>query len=189
MKRIRSERGAVLIMGLLLLVMLTLISASSIRSTILEERMVGNQRNTNLAFQAAEGALCQGEAALADDRYFDSSGEDFWGDSDWLTDDNESVIDKDGLYQPDEAAARKAVDPQNMGRYAFSLPEGTISEVVSQPAYYLERIEGVPMPKSSIITGFGTENPTVTFYRVTCGPQDSLWRISLHRQPLSGPGR
>lgn len=165
--RLHRERGTVLVMGLLILVLVTLLSASAIRSTVLEEHMVGNQRNTNLAFQAAEGALRQGEADLMDDKYFNVTHADFWNDNAWATDDDESEIDKDGLYSPDEAATKTTVDPQNGDRYAFSLPDGTISGVVSQPSYYLERIEGVPMPRSSIVTGFGLQNPMITFYRVT----------------------
>ncbi|HMX53658.1 MAG TPA: PilX N-terminal domain-containing pilus assembly protein [Plasticicumulans sp.] len=61
----RRERGAVLIMTLILLVVATLIALSAQRNTALEERMAGNLLDRNLSFQAAEAALRGGESALA----------------------------------------------------------------------------------------------------------------------------
>lgn len=52
-----SQRGAALITGLIFLVVLTLISLSAIKSTSLEERMAGNARDQDVAFQAAEAGV------------------------------------------------------------------------------------------------------------------------------------
>lgn len=60
----RTERGAALITGLIFMVVLTLISTAALRSTLLEEKMAGNARNVDLAFQSAEEALRAGEAVL-----------------------------------------------------------------------------------------------------------------------------
>lgn len=54
-------RGAVLVVGLVLLLILTVIGVSALQTTALQERMTGNLRQGNVAFQAAEGAL---QAAL-----------------------------------------------------------------------------------------------------------------------------
>jgi type IV pilus assembly protein PilX len=59
------QSGAVLIISLIMLLLLTIIGASSIQTTSLEEKMAGNLRNANLAFQAAESALRAGEADTA----------------------------------------------------------------------------------------------------------------------------
>ena len=59
------QSGAVLIVGLILLLLLTLIGVTSSQVTSLEEKMAGNNRNINIAFQAAESALRAGEAATA----------------------------------------------------------------------------------------------------------------------------
>ena len=53
----RRERGAVLIVALLFLVMLTLLGVTAMTGTTLEERMAGNARDNAVAFQAAEAAL------------------------------------------------------------------------------------------------------------------------------------
>jgi len=58
----REERGAVLIAALVLLVVLTLLGLSAMQNTTLEERMAGNLRSENAAFQAAETALRAGES-------------------------------------------------------------------------------------------------------------------------------
>jgi len=156
MEKMKYQGGAVLIVGLLLLLILTLISAAAMQSTILEERMAGNQRNVNIAFQAAEGALRQGELDLQTDKYFDSSHDDFWSNTSWATTDSNDASDTDGLYAPEEGAFTATVNPEEENRFAFQLPDATISDTASQPKYFLERIEGVPMPKSSLVQGFGS---------------------------------
>lgn len=65
MRGAQRERGAVLIVTLILLVVATLIALSAQRNTALEERMSGNLLDRNLSFQAAEAALRNGESALA----------------------------------------------------------------------------------------------------------------------------
>jgi type IV pilus assembly protein PilX len=60
----KHQSGAVLIVSLIMLLLLTLIGASSIQTTSLEEKMAGNLRDRNLAFQAAESALNVAEASL-----------------------------------------------------------------------------------------------------------------------------
>lgn len=52
-----TQNGAALITGLIFLVVLTLISLSAIKSTSLEERMAGNARDQDIAFEAAEAGI------------------------------------------------------------------------------------------------------------------------------------
>ncbi len=59
-----DQSGAVLIISLIMLLLLTIIGASSMQTTSLEEKMAGNLRDRNLAFQAAESALKAAEASL-----------------------------------------------------------------------------------------------------------------------------
>jgi type IV pilus assembly protein PilX len=60
------ERGAVLLVSLVMLLLLTLIGLAGMRMVQLEERMAGNLRDRQRAFQAAEAALRAGEAAARD---------------------------------------------------------------------------------------------------------------------------
>jgi type IV pilus assembly protein PilX len=57
----RRERGSALIIALVFLLLMTILGVASMQSTVLQERMAGNQRDRNLAFQAAEAALRAGE--------------------------------------------------------------------------------------------------------------------------------
>jgi hypothetical protein len=53
----RRQRGAVLFIGLIMLLLLTLIGITSMQVTLLEERMAGNFRVQHQAFEAGEGLL------------------------------------------------------------------------------------------------------------------------------------
>lgn len=61
----RRQRGAVLIVSLVFMLILTIIASASMRSSTLQERMAGNAKDTKLAFQAAEAALRTAETALS----------------------------------------------------------------------------------------------------------------------------
>lgn len=56
-----QQSGAALVVGLIFLVILTLLGLTAMQTGILEERMAGNSRDRNIAFQAAEAALRDGE--------------------------------------------------------------------------------------------------------------------------------
>ncbi|MDH4458570.1 MAG: PilX N-terminal domain-containing pilus assembly protein [Nevskia sp.] len=60
----KAQRGVVLLVGLIILVVLSLLAIASIRSTTLEERMTGNSQDQQIAFQVAEAALREAEAIL-----------------------------------------------------------------------------------------------------------------------------
>ena len=54
---ISEQRGATLAIVLIFLVLVTLIGVTAMTTTTLEEKMAGNLKDQNLAFQAAESAL------------------------------------------------------------------------------------------------------------------------------------
>lgn len=53
----RDQHGATLIVLLIMLMVITLLALSTIRSTTLDEKMAGNARDRDKAFQAAEAAV------------------------------------------------------------------------------------------------------------------------------------
>lgn len=63
-KRLAVQQGAALVTGLIFMVVLTLLVVAAMRTTILEEKMAGNARDMNIAFQACEAALRAGEKVL-----------------------------------------------------------------------------------------------------------------------------
>lgn len=58
------QAGVALITGLIFMVVLTLLALAAMRTTTLEERMSGNARDRDMAFQATEAALRAGEQVL-----------------------------------------------------------------------------------------------------------------------------
>ncbi len=57
-----QQLGVALVISLILLIVITLLGLSSIRTIVLEEKMASNAYDRSLAFQAAEAGLRAGEA-------------------------------------------------------------------------------------------------------------------------------
>jgi len=62
--KFKHQSGVVLPVSMIMLLLLTLISITGSQVTGLEEKMAGNMRDQNLAFQSAETALRAGEARI-----------------------------------------------------------------------------------------------------------------------------
>jgi len=58
------QRGVVLTVSLILLLVVTLLAVSSMQGTVLEEKMAGNTRDRNLAFQSTESAIREAETYI-----------------------------------------------------------------------------------------------------------------------------
>jgi type IV pilus assembly protein PilX len=56
-----KQQGAVLFISLIILVLLTILGLSSMKGTVLQEKMTGNFKNKSKSFQATETALRAGE--------------------------------------------------------------------------------------------------------------------------------
>ena len=79
----QAQRGAILFVSLILLIILTLIGITAARLQTGEEAMARNDHNHQLALQAAEAALRSAESALWNGIYTDA---DFAGNSNGLYD-------------------------------------------------------------------------------------------------------
>lgn len=62
----QKQSGAVLLVGLIMVLLISIISISAIRGSNLQESIAGNMRERNLAFQSAESGLRAGERIVAD---------------------------------------------------------------------------------------------------------------------------
>ena len=58
------QRGALLVVSLLLLLVMTVLALTASQSTQMQERMAGNARDLDLAFQAGEAGLRGGETRI-----------------------------------------------------------------------------------------------------------------------------
>lgn len=54
----KNQKGAVLAISLIILLLMTIIGVSAMQGTTLQEKMAGNLRDYNLAFQAGK-PLCE----------------------------------------------------------------------------------------------------------------------------------
>jgi len=105
-----NEKGTVLAISLIILLLISLIGITGVQVTSLEEKMAGNTKDLNLAFQAAEFGLREGESfvrAQTGSTVFAGSGgllgevndePDFSNPENW-TDDNSNQVDSD--FGPD----------------------------------------------------------------------------------------
>ncbi|MCL1825284.1 MAG: PilX N-terminal domain-containing pilus assembly protein [Betaproteobacteria bacterium] len=57
----RPQRGAALIIAMILLLVMSLLAVASLRGTLMQERMSANTHDRDLAFQSAEAGLRMGE--------------------------------------------------------------------------------------------------------------------------------
>jgi type IV pilus assembly protein PilX len=64
-KSSRYQRGAVLVVSMLMLLVMTILGVAAMQMTRFEERMAGNSRDINIAFQGAEAGLRDGEQRIA----------------------------------------------------------------------------------------------------------------------------
>ncbi|MED5388441.1 MAG: PilX N-terminal domain-containing pilus assembly protein [Pseudomonadota bacterium] len=149
----RKQRGAALLMGLVLLLIMTLLGISAMRGTTLQERMAGALHEQNLALQSAESALRAGEKALRTSVTLNFS-KPGWYDS------NET--DK----TPDWENKATTLGETGDGVVKYS-PDGDAKE--NSPQYYVVRIPVVQSDSTqgtSMALGDGTVNTEYDMYRV-----------------------
>lgn len=149
-KPLKNERGAVLIVSLMILVILTLLGITAMQTTTFQEKMAGNMRSREVAFQAAEAALRQGEALLQGAGVLDFK----------------SVVNNSGLYQAPAAGkdpwwATIAWDGSDSVRIDRDI-EGTIA----RPRYIIEEL-GIAQTSSFKNIAAGTPLPQLRNYRIT----------------------
>lgn len=171
------QRGAVLIISLVILVAMTLVGTVAIRNTVLEERMAGNWRDQTLAFQAAEAALREAEYKVQK-WYETSSLPDFTQNNNGLYvgdfQDAEGDASDDALVATTRARERNYLSVSwwktgtNTTAYTGSL-DGISSDLL--PRYVIERLD-IQTP-SSVTGGVQfdqrgvAEDGTYTYFRIT----------------------
>ena len=156
-----SQNGAALITGLIFLVVLTLISLSAMKSTSLEERMAGNARDQDIAFQAAEAGVRNAMNSL-------KTG---------LPPASGFVVGcAAGLCENDPTtpvwttitANNDWTSSKTLAYSGTALTFDGTTQIATQPRYIIELITGTSAPPGeSGSVGGGSSGTTVTSYRVT----------------------
>ncbi len=146
---IDRQRGAVLIISLMLLLVMTIIGVTALQTTSLEEKMSGNTRDRALAFQSAEVALRAGEEYLGSVAL-------------------PNFNDTNGHYQPD-SSLWKTIDWTDATKVVVvsDLDDAVTDNVIKlAPRYYLEELAETITPGDSLVVGFAPPGVTGNF-RVT----------------------
>ncbi len=137
------QNGSALIISLVFLLILTMIGIASIQDSTLQERMAGNERDRNLAFQSAEAALRVGEDHLR------QAGVLF------------SAAGTNGLISPDYSGVRPVEDNYPWATKSQQVSD-TYAGVHSLPSYTIEWLTTQTFTPSD-----EAEVPIVNSYRVT----------------------
>lgn len=155
-----KQRGAVLIVALVLLLVLTILGTASIQDTAMEERMAGNFRDYTAALEAAESALRTGEDGISVSSVF-----------------NLMLFDgSDGTYTVSESS--NSVDPATAANYGWTIAgidlvfreggsAGNDLLVSAVPEIYIEKLPEIALPESDLTVGFQDQAPRVRYHRVT----------------------
>jgi type IV pilus assembly protein PilX len=149
-----KQQGLALIVSLIMLLIMTLLAVNSMQTTVLEEKMAGNYKNRNMAFQSAEAGL--------------RAGEDYLRDTPALPLFN--GIAAVGLYQPTITGNSRwnSVDWGDLAKvraYVGGLDSsGGTKLLAGLPNYIIEEMQPVQSEGASLEVGTAQEN---RFYRVT----------------------
>lgn len=142
-----GQRGAALVVALIFLLVLTLLGTTAMRGTTMQERMAGNTRDWNLAFQAAEAALREAENFLLTTAVLPE------------------FDDTDGFYQVNSPLrpAWNAIPPTDGN--GFITYGGALPDVARAPRYFIEELSTVRPAGTETETG--TPLDEVFYFRVT----------------------
>ncbi|MCP5419135.1 MAG: hypothetical protein H6970_02165 [Gammaproteobacteria bacterium] len=172
-----KQKGSALIISLIILVLMLIIGTSGMQTTILEERMSGNVRDYNNAFQASESGLLDGEQDIRNRDLLGNELHDDYFETDFTSNCNNSDNSLDGLCKPatsgDPQWERSAVWTTVANQYS-PRSYGDVTGIPDlppagreQPDYIVERLDTL---KSLGVGRVGyTPSPpgAVAYYRVT----------------------
>jgi len=171
----KTQRGATLVIALLLMVMIAAYGIPAAMNSMQNERMTGNTRQRELAFQAAEHALKDAEAFINTQTVEDLNGS-FGLNEDGSCSDPDSGFLCDGEDHSNDAAYWRDDGTTNTfdwdANSNYRTATGTLSEVAQQPRYVIERMPSVcrnPAAPSSPPAPPPCSAPSVEnhYYRIT----------------------
>ena len=154
------QSGMSLFPALMFLLVLAVLGVSALNSTVMQEKMVSNTKDTNLAFQAAEAGLRDGEADV-------ERNKTIWTPTSFSSAcTNGLCVPPSTWPSPSSLDISKAIDWTNTGltrMYGSQTAVPSLPDVAAQPEYVIERIPpppGLPAtPGSSVGIGCGVSCP------------------------------
>jgi len=155
-----TQQGFVLIVALILLLVLTMLGLAAAQSTSLEERMAGNARNHDLAFQAAEAGLNAAQAGIQ---------QGLWTNANYAGNTNGLYLVATCCGAGTWTSAWTVGDVWDSALPAnTAVPGLSIPGVSQQPVYIIEELPPVAPPGSNLAQQQnGSGAPPVQPYRIT----------------------
>lgn len=154
----RPGRGFSLLMILLLTAVLSLLALSAMNGSIVQERMVGNTRDRQVALQAAEAGLRDAEAEIeANANAADGFDEACTGGLCIPPSDTASAPQSAPLWRSINWATQTRAYGSRTGAPALLGPDN--QPLTQQPRYFIERLPALPpQAGTSACTGGGCSN-------------------------------
>jgi type IV pilus assembly protein PilX len=161
------QRGAVLFVSLMLLLILTLIGVTAARMQTVEERMAQNDDNHQLAVQAAEAALRYGETLLLGGIY---STPDFAANANGLYQLRAEVQAAVGSSNPTQGSIVDSINWSSPGTQTMAYAGPGLSDAPAPPQSAQIVIESLPPVARAgdpiCTSGYGQEQ-VCSVYRIT----------------------
>jgi type IV pilus assembly protein PilX len=151
----RSQKGVVLVVSLIILLVVTLIATTNMETSILEERMAGNIQDYNVAFQAAEASMEVAETWLSNQVVLPTTSTD--GSTDVWTDEGPSQMGDTDEWWRERSAAWWSANADTIAG---------MSGVDSQPQYVIEE-HFTSLQGQSLVVGTGQSSNTRILHRIT----------------------
>lgn len=155
-----GQQGFVLVVALILLLLLTILGLAAAKSTMMEERMAGNTRNHQLAFESAEAGLSAAYSGIL---------QNLWSSADYAANAN-------GLYLLSNCCSgsqwTSAWTLPNVWNTAIPIttpvPGLTIpGQLTQQPVFIIEKLPPVAPPGTNLGQQSTSGTPPVQPYRIT----------------------
>lgn len=157
----KRQHGAVLVVSLVILLVLTLLGISSMQGSGLQEKMAGNLHDMNIAFQRAEGALREAESFLQSPALPEFNG------SNGLYKYNDSPPPPSALDLREDPGLWSSISTVSASDHA----EYFIVELPPVPPPGSSGRKGTPIPETSIyrvvVRAFGGSEHAVTILETT----------------------
>lgn len=162
--RRRGQKGISLVMTLLFMVAALVLGVSVLGVSVMQERILGNTKDRDLAFQAAEAALRDAEEDISKNISIASSFDDTCTAGLCTAPTQRSVISPLPVDQQTGFSWATTTQVRTYGQYT-SAP--SLVNVASPPAYVIEKIGNLGTPSGeSMVLGAEVVAPGVG-YRIT----------------------
>ncbi|MEX0619817.1 MAG: PilX N-terminal domain-containing pilus assembly protein [Pseudohongiellaceae bacterium] len=151
----QRQSGVALILSMIFLLVVTLLATGSMESSILEERMAGNLRSHNLAFQAAESSLKSGEGWLQSQVLLPGTSSD-----------GSTVVWSSNAPDPDSDGDEWWEERDGVWWNSNAEQLGGLSGVQNQPQYVIEE-HFTGFQGQSLTIGTGEVSTSRVMHRIT----------------------